>query len=40
VIDVDGSLGPDELAGRLEALFAPVLAAPRPLPDLAAMRRG
>jgi hypothetical protein len=39
VIDVDGSLGPDALVARLEARFAHVLAAPRPLPDLRAMRR-
>jgi hypothetical protein len=36
---VDGTLGPDELAGRLETHFAPLLDAPRPKPDLDAMRR-
>jgi hypothetical protein len=39
VIDMDGSLGPDALVARLEALFAHALAAPRPLPDLQVMRR-
>jgi hypothetical protein len=39
VIDVDGSLGPDALVGRLEERFAHVLTTPRPLPDLRAMRR-
>ena len=39
VIDMDGSLGPGALVARLEELFARVLAAPRPQPDLRAMRR-
>lgn len=39
VIDVDASLGPVDLVERLEFLFAPILARPRPIPDLGAMRR-
>jgi len=39
VIDVDGTLDPDALMARLEAVFADVIAAPRPLPDLRAIRR-
>jgi hypothetical protein len=38
VIEVDGSLGPDELVGELEALFASTFEAPRAPVDLAAMR--
>lgn len=38
VIEVDGSLDPDEVVARLETLFASVLAAPRPPVDLAVMR--
>jgi hypothetical protein len=38
-IEVDGSRGPVGVVTRLEALFAPILEAPRPAPDLAAMRR-
>jgi hypothetical protein len=38
-IDVEGSLDPDQVVERLEEIFAPVLAPPRPPVDLAAMRR-
>lgn len=38
VIEIDGSLDPDELLERLETLFPAVLSARRPLPDLRAMR--
>ena len=39
VVEVDGSLGPDAVVARLGELFVPVLDAPRPVPDLPAMRR-
>jgi hypothetical protein len=38
VIDVDGSLGPDELVAVLESRFASLLAPARPPADLAAIR--
>jgi hypothetical protein len=39
IVEVDGSLDPGAVVARLEQLFAPVLDAPRPAPDLRAMRR-
>ena len=39
VIDVDGTLGPDDLVAQLESLFGATLASPPPLPDLRALRR-
>lgn len=39
VVEMDGTLDADALVARLEALFAPVVAARRPPADLTAIRR-